>query len=328
MNFRITRINFVLTASFFIFCACSSNAQEQTDQLTVSPSGVSDLKRTYQWTGAWMPMRVSAGDGITALDSKIGRFIHFPKKQAYLNAIQNINKKFPGSAPWATWTVGDLSRAIPVGTTLTDAQHEAYLSLMDQNGVQVFLEIFPFRADIKKNLPIVDAAAEINKWLSKLKHHKSVAGVGIELEYFGKATDSLAAEWNKLIKRHNPKYRMFLRHYSKDFMPPTYRGDGDLIFICDASESTIQELNGAFANWANYFAPTACAFQIGYPADEDDMNGDKQGGWWRLNDPVRTWGDGILPLIKDQKQEIGLIWVTAKSGKSYNKDWDLTSSSR
>jgi hypothetical protein len=322
MNFQTTLINFVLTAGLII-CAVASNAQELTNQVPVSHNGVAALKRTYRWTGAWMPMRISAGDSVTALEKKIGRFIHFQENEAYLNAIQNINKQFPGSAPWATWTVGDLSRAIPAGTPLTDIQHEAYLSLMDEHGVQVFLEIFPFAADAQRKLPAVDAAAAIDKWLSKFRHHKSIAGIGIELEYFGKATDSLAAAWNRLVKHHNPQYRMFLRHYSKDFMPPTFRGDGDLIFICDASESTIPELNGAFANWANHFAPTACAFQIGYPADEDGMDGNKKSGWWRLKDPVRTWGDGILPLIKDQKQELGLLWVTAKSGKSYNKDWDL-----
>jgi len=283
-----------------------------------------NAKRTYRWTGAWIPMRLSAGDGITELDTKIGRFIHFPDNSAYLNAIKNINKKFPGSNPWVTWTVGDLSRAIPQGTTLTDKQHEAYLSLMDQHDIEVFLEVFPFKADPSKNLPAVDAPAEIDKWLNKFKHHKSVVGVGVELEYFGKATDSLTAAWDGVIKRHSSKYRMFLRHYSKEFMPPTYRGSGDLIFICDASESTIPELNAAFASWSNHFAPTACAFQIGYPADEDCMNGSKELGWWRLKDPVAEWGNGILPLIKDEKQEIGLIWVTAKSGKSYNKEWDLT----
>jgi hypothetical protein len=241
-----------------------------------------------------------------------------------VNAVSNINKKFPGSTPWTTWKVGDLSRAIPSGSRVTDAQHEAFLSAMDKNGIQVFLEIFPYGADAKKKLPAVDAVAEIDQWLGKFKHHKSIAGVGIELEYFGKATDSLAKVWDASIKHHDPKYRMFLRHYSKDFMPATYRGSGDLIFICDASESTLSELNNAFGNWANHFAPTACAFQIGYPADEDGMNGSKESGWWRLKDPVREWGDGILPVIKDGKQEIGLIWVTAKSGKSYNQKWDLT----
>lgn len=331
MNFRPVLVSFVLATSLSIYgwvVSINSLRFESFNSPRASSNAsydrTLDLKRTFQWTGTWMPMRISAGDGITELDTKIGRFTHFLEKQSYLNAIRNINGKFPGSAPWTTWTVGDLSRATPAGTNLTDAQHEEYLSLMDKHDIKVFLEVFPFAANAKKNLPDVDAATEIDKWLGKLKHHKSVAGVGIELEYFGKATDSLAAEWNRIVKSHNPKYRIFLRHYSKNFMPPNYRGAGDLIFICDASEGTIAELNSAFASWANYFAPTACAFQIGYPADEDGMNGSKESGWWRLKDPVREWGNGILPLIKNEKQEIGLIWVTAKSGKSYNKAWDLT----
>ncbi len=271
-----------------------------------------------------MPMRISAGDGVTKLDDKIGRFQYFPETQSYVNAVKKINSKFPGSRAWATWTVGDLSRAIPSGSNPTDAQHEAFLTLMDQQGVAVFLEIFPYAADDKKGLPAVDASAEIGRWLTKFKHHKSIAGVGIELEYFGKATDALTKTWYQKVKSYNAAYRLFLRHYSKDFMPPTFRGAGDLIFICDASESTIEQLNEGFASWANHFSPTACAFQIGYPADEDGMNGSKELGWWRLKDPVQEWGDGILPLIRNEKQEIGLIWVTARSGKTYNQQWDLT----
>ncbi|RAW01651.1 hypothetical protein [Pseudochryseolinea flava] len=288
----------------------------------VFDSRISQNKTTYRWTGAWMPMRISAADGVTALDTKIGHFTHLDKKQSYLNAVSNIHKKFPTSQPWVTWTVSDLARAIPVGQNLSDAQHDQYLSAMDEHKVAVFLEVFPIKGD--KANSAVDAVAEIDKWLRKLKHHTSIVGVGVELEYFGKATDSLAAVWDRRIKQHNPKYRMFLRHYSKDFMPPTYRGAGDLIFVCDASEASIADLNNGFANWANHFAPTACAFQIGYPADEDGMDGSNKTGWWRLKDPVRDWGSAILPLIKDEKQELGLIWVTAKSGKSYHKDWDLT----
>jgi hypothetical protein len=326
MTFRLVLITVVFTTSLAVHNTFMSyrSSHDAREAAPTSDRAQVRVRRTYQWTGAWMPMRISAGDGVTELDTKIGRLIHFAENTAYLNAIRNINGKFSGSKKWVTWTVGDLTRAIPAGTNPTDTQHEAFLSLMDQHDIQVFLEIFPFAANPGKNLPGIDAAMEIDKWLGKFKHHKSVAGVGIELEYFGKATDSLAAVWDKRVKGHNPKYRMFLRHYSKDFMPPAYRGGGDLIFICDASEGAIPELNNAFGDWANHFAPTACAFQIGYPADEDNMNGSKDGGWWRLQDPVRDWGNGILPLIKDEKQEIGLIWVTAKSGKSYHQGWDLT----
>ncbi|MGC3944434.1 MAG: hypothetical protein QM762_07940 [Chryseolinea sp.] len=278
----------------------------------------------YTWSGAWIPTRISARDGITELDTKIGRFITLPDKQSHLNLIANINGKFPGSKPWATWTVGDLTRAIPSGETLSDAAHESYLAAMDEKGVAIFLEIFPFKADDSRGQKVTNVEAEIDRWLMKFKHHKCIAGVGVELEYFGKATDDLTAAWDKKLKQHNPNYRLFLRHYNKDYMPATYRGKGDLIFVCDASEANIEDLNKGFAEWANHFAPTACAFQIGYPADEDGMNGSKELGWWRLKDPIKEWGDSILPLIMNFKQELGLIWVTAKSGKSYNSNWDLT----
>lgn len=310
----IIRISFTIV--LIVFAGISVLAQSN------SSLGDSQRKASYRWAGVWIPMRVSAGDGVTKLDTKIGRFIHFDEARSYVNAVQNAHQKFPGASAWATWVVSDLSHAIPSGTNLTLAQHDAYLSAMDEKGIDVYLEVFPMKGD--ERVPARDAAVEIEQWLSRLKHHRCVAGVGIELEYFGKATDSLAAAWDGVIKRHNPAYRMFLRHYSKDYMPPTYRGKGDLIFICDASESTIPELNGAFANWANHFSPTACAFQIGYPADEDGMDGSNKTGWWRLQDPIRDWGNSILPLIRNQSQELGLIWVTAKSGKGYHQKWDLT----
>lgn len=284
---------------------------------------ISKASASFKWTGAWQPTRRSAGDGITKLDIKIGHFITLPK-ESLANVIFNVQNKFPGSAPWATWAVGDLSRITPAYPGISDATHEAWLYYMDRLGVRVYLEIFPFKANSKKGITATDIPAEMEIWLKKFKHHRCVVGMGIDLEYLGKATDSAVAIWDAKLKSVKPSYRLFLRHYNPDFMPPTYRGKGDLIFINDASEGKLDELNKGFADWANRFAPTACAFQLGYPADEDGMNGSAEQGWWRLSDPVKDWGDAILPLIRDPKQELGYIWVTAQSGKSYNTDWDLT----
>jgi hypothetical protein len=270
----------------------------------------------FSWSGAWQPVRKSAGDGVTKLDIKIGTFINLPDPALLAKVIFHVNKKFPHSKPFATWAVGDLSKLTPAHKGLSAEEHEAYLSHMDKAGVTVFLEVFPFKGD--------DVPAMIDQWLGKFSHHTCVAGLGIELEYYGKATDSLTKVWDEKVKSHRPAYRLFLRHYSPSFMPPVYRGKGDLLFIDDASEGTIAELNKGFADWANHFYPTACAFQLGYPADEDGMNGSKESGWWKLKDPIRDWGNGILPLIRHADQELGLIWVTAKSGKSYNATWDLS----
>ncbi|RPE09696.1 hypothetical protein EGT74_22240 [Chitinophaga lutea] len=283
---------------------------------------------SFKWTGAWQPTRKSAADGITQLDVKIGSFITLPDKASLANVIFNVNNRFPGSAPLATWAVGDLSRITPAYEGLPAEVHEHYLSYMDQLGVTVFLEIFPFKANPKKGIGQTNVTAAIDEWLGKFKHHKCVAGMGIELEYFGKATDSMARVWDEKIKSHGAGYRMFLRHYNGDYMPPSYRGKGDLIFINDASEGTLEELNQGFARWANRFSPTACAFQLGYPADEDHMNGTNTSGWWTLKDPIKDWGKALLPLIKNPEQELGFIWVTARSGKTYNAGWDLTKGAR
>lgn len=272
--------------------------------------------KTYAWTGTWHFTRTSAADGITALDIKIGKNVTLPNNSAYLQAIYNVNNRFPGSGAFTTLAVGELTKLTPAAQSLTEIEQESYLTTMDKMGVVVFIELFPFKkADVSK---------EIDFWLGKYKHHKSVMGVGIELEYYHKATDSMAKAWDEKVKSHGTGYRLFLRHYDPSYMPPTYRGKGDLLFIDDASEGTREELNKGFANWAKRFAPTACAFQIGYPADEDGMDGSSATGWWKLKDPIKQWGDELLALAANPNQQLGLIWVTVKSGKSYHQSWDLT----
>lgn len=83
-------------------------------------------------------------------------------------------------------------------------------------------------------------------------------------------------------------------------------------------------MNADYTKWAEHFAPSACAFQIGYPADEDGMDGKNTTGWWKLKDPIKDWGNSLLAGIKHPKQEIGILWVCVKSGKTYNAKWDLT----
>jgi hypothetical protein len=164
----------------------------------------------------------------------------------------------------------------------------------------------------------------INEWLGKLKHHKSVRGFGIDLEYFSRVDDATAKAWDEAIKAHNPEYRMLLKHWEQAYMPPAYRGKGDIIFINTSSEATVEALNEEYARWAAHFAPSACAFQIGYPADEDGMDGKNDKGWWTLSNPIKDWGTSLMAKLTEPRQEIGLLWVCVRSGKTYNTGWDLT----
>jgi hypothetical protein len=268
----------------------------------------------FVWTGMRNPCKQSAADGLDSsqLGKKIGAFITLADKSEWAQVVFNVNNRFPESKPWVTWAVG----AVRDATSLTDAQHEEYLDHMDALGVVVFLELSPNRGD--------DVPALIDAWLAKLKHHPCVKGLGVDLEFYQPADDAMAQEWDEQIKRINPDYRLLLKHWEQRFMPPSYRGRGDLIFINTSSEATPDALNEEFAEWTRHFAPSAVAFQIGYPSDEDGMDGNSAKGWWTFDDPIRDWGRALLAKIGETDQEIGLLWVCVKSGKTYNADWDLT----
>ena len=270
---------------------------------------------SYKWTGMRNPCKVSAEDGLNEkqLSRKIGTFITLANEDEWAHAIFNVNNRFPNSRPWVTWAVGDLKDATP----LPDDVHEAYLAHMDLLGVEVFLEVWPSGKDVN---------ALIDTYLTKYKHHPSVVGFGVDLEYAKRVDDATAKAWDERIKSHNPRYRLFLKHWELGYMPKTYRGDPKLgpIFINMSSEASIDALNREFVEWAAHFAPAAVAFQIGYPTEEDGMDGTAKTGWWKLNDPIKDWGDSLIAGIQHPTQEVGLLWVTARSGKTYNAKWDIT----
>jgi DNA-binding beta-propeller fold protein YncE len=266
----------------------------------------------FKWSGARVPSKVSAGDGVTKLGTKIGTFLVPTNAEDVARTVFNVNHHLPGTRPWMTLAVGTLPEAAPIAPEVT----EQILSRMDSSGADVFLEIYPRKTN--------DVPAALDDWLGKYKQHTSVKGFCVDLEYYKAVTDDMAKAWDEKIKSFNPAYRLALKHWEQNFMPPTYRGRGDLIFIDTSSEASIDELNAGFVSWANHFAPGAVGFQFGYPADEDGMNGSNTNGWWRLKDPVKDWSDSLAAKINNPKQELGLLWVTARSGKTYNTNWDLT----
>jgi len=264
---------------------------------------------SFKWTGMRNPCKVSAEDGVTKLGTKIGKFITLQNEES-AHAIFNVNNRFQGSTPWATMAVGP----VPDAATVTPEAQDRFLKYMDELDVEIFLEIYPRKTN--------DVLAEIDKWLDRFKQHQCVKGLGVDLEYYQRVDDAAAKAWDEKIKSHNAQHRMFLKHWEQSYMPPSYRGD--VIFINTSSEASVEALNAEFPQWASRFAPAACAFQIGYPSDEDTMDGKSSGGWWKLQDPIRNWGDSLLGRMTNSPQELGLLWVCVKSGKTYNANWDLT----
>jgi hypothetical protein len=266
-----------------------------------------------KWSGARIPAKISAGDGVTKLGTKIGTFLTPTNAEDVAQIVFNVNNRLPGTHPWTTLAV----KAPDAAPIAPDVLRNILLR-MDELGVDIFLEIYPRKTND------VLASLDAYSWVASTTPHKCIKGFCVDLEYYKAVTDDAAKAWDEKIKSRNASYRLALKHWEQNFMPPTYRGKGDLIFIDTSSESSIEELNSGFVDWANHFAPTAVAFQFGYPADEDGMNGSNTNGWWKLKDPVKDWSESLVSKINNPKQELGILWVTAKSGKTYNANWDLT----
>ena len=236
----------------------------------------------------------------------------FPEPRSWEAAIRKMTSYFEGSAPCAVWIVGVMGKT-PRYAHLdfpgdpakysniefeTVDKHERYLSYFDKAGIKVFLQVEPANADMETLIDLV---------LGRYKHHPSVIGLGVDVEWNREADkpgygcevdDATAQKWEAKVKSYNPKYRMFLKHWDVKWMPPTYRGD--IVFVNDGQEfKTFDEMLDRFPNiWAKAFYPNTVVFQIGYNSDKP---------WWGpLSTPPKTIG---AELAKRCRQDIGIVWV-------------------
>jgi hypothetical protein len=219
-----------------------------------------------------------------------------------------IAAKFPGAKPEAIWIVSrlkgrgtEMSFPVPPGgdpliTGMSEDLSEPVLQLFDKLGYRVWLQTEPGWAPVDKAFHVM---------LDRYGHHACVIGVGVDIEWHRSnnpdlgdpVTDEMARTWLAAARSHNPAYRMFLKHFREDVMPPTAR-DG-ILFVDDSqifksSDDMIQE----FAKWGRTFAPAPVGFQYGYPSDRP---------WWSLmKDPVKEIGDRILAATPNTE---ALIWV-------------------
>ena len=235
----------------------------------------------------------------------------FPEPQGWQKAIQTMSGYFDGSIPCAIWIVGKFERNKAChlffpsdGKTYTNIQfedvdtHEKFLSHFDDAGIKVFLQVEPASADMPTLIDLV---------LNRYKHHPCVIGFGVDVEWHRESekpewgvpvTDQQAEEWEKRVKAHNPQYKLFLKHWDREWMPENYRGD--IVFVDDSQIlPNFDAMLDEFVNdWAAYFYPNMVFFQIGYPSDKP---------WWqKLNNPPFDIGRGIATRIK---QNCGIFWV-------------------
>lgn len=238
----------------------------------------------------------------------------FPKADEWISVAGEMEAKYPGSVGSYVWIVGTVSGNrtkysctlnFPLDEKIEGVnpfpvdQNEDFLDMCDRMGYAVWLQVEPGDCD----LPALAAAT-----MRRYKHHPSVRGFGVDVEWFHPAgtdgygvaiTDDLAAEIDRAVKGVDKRYNFFLKHWDADWMPPTYRSD--IVFVNDSQgHYSLESMKEEFAAWTEAFHPNPVMFQIGYEADEDL--------WKTLDDPARDLGEflsGGLPI----GQKIGIIWV-------------------
>jgi peptidoglycan/xylan/chitin deacetylase (PgdA/CDA1 family) len=233
-----------------------------------------------------------------------------PGPEYWARVGKEMSAKFPGSTPEAIWIVGrhtdrgiELPFAIgevgdPLITGKDDPKDrtEKALTLFDELGFRIWLQVEPRFASVDKLLHLV---------LKKYGHHRSVIGVGIDVEWYKSTdpdagepvSDELANQWLGIARSYNPKFRLFLKHWLVEKMPPTAR-DG-ILFVDDSQIlPSLDAMVDEFAVWAKAFAPAPVAYQIGYPSDRP---------WWsKLKDPPKEIGERIINVAPNTE---GIYWV-------------------
>lgn len=235
----------------------------------------------------------------------------FPEPAEWQRAIEAMSGYFPGATPGAIWIVGGFKRPTicrlmfpSEGASFPNIEfadsdgHERFLSHFDRAGIRVFLQVEPANADVPTLIDLV---------LGRYGHHPCVIGFGVDVEWYREAErpewgvpvdDETARGWETRVRSHNPAYRLFLKHWDFNWMPPRYRGE--IVFIDDSQEFKNQEalLDEFQALWAERFFPNPVYFQIGYNADKP---------WWqKLDNPPLDIG---LALARRIRQDCGIIWV-------------------
>jgi len=230
-----------------------------------------------------------------------------PGPEYWAGVGRQMADRFPNARPETIWIVGRLHGegtllSFPAGTdhplihATEEDGNEATLKLFDKLGVRVWLQVEPGNAPVEELIHLM---------LERYGHHASVIGVGVDVEWYrstdkpaGQAvTDAEAIAWLAAARAHSPDYRLFLKHWEIDKMPPTVR-EG-LFFIDDSQElASLDDMVAEFAVWGRAFAPAPVGFQYGYESDRH---------WWRqLEDPPAVIGQRILDAVPNTA---GLYWV-------------------
>ncbi|MBO4704316.1 MAG: hypothetical protein J5647_01115 [Spirochaetaceae bacterium] len=238
----------------------------------------------------------------------------FPSVSEWDKYAEHMQSGFEGSSGSYVWIVGYVEGNgvkkqcvlnFPIDTKIeyvTDFpmdMNEEFLTMADEKGYSVWLQVEPGDADI------VELAGAV---MRHYKNHKSVKGFGIDVEWYHPwgtdgygvpLTDEIAEQIDKKIKKIDKRFNYFVKHWDEEWLPPTYRSD--MIFVNDSQgHRSLQSMKHEFDSWAEHFAPNPVMYQIGYPADKRI--------WSTFDKPEYELGE-YLAKGAGENQNVGIIWV-------------------
>jgi len=249
----------------------------------------------------------------------------FPTANKWVSYVNKMSDYYTGSNGTLIWIVGTIREDkkdrkknycrlnFPKPSSAGDTtdilfsyddvdENEAALTAFDKAGFSVWLQVEPGDADLVTLATIV---------MNKYKSHPCVKGFGIDVEwikpagtngYGTKLSDSAAQKVDEAVKKINPNYSVFVKHWDSRWLPKTYRSD--MIFVNDSQQfGSLEEMQEDFQKWANYYTPNSVMFQIGYEADK---------ALWGNNafkNPARDLGGYLVNGLEQNGQKRGIIWV-------------------
>jgi hypothetical protein len=252
----------------------------------------------------------------------------FPTPDEAATVMKNIAKKFDQAIPSAVWIVGGIHnkdchlefeqmQTSDPHIKFSNPQHsphEEYLTKFDEIGAKVYLQVEAGRADMKELIRLV---------LDKYSHHPSVAGFGIDVEWYpsdgetngsGEKVDvkldtNYLKELEALVKCYEPCYKIFVKHYDAEYLGK--EPVGDVVYINDSYgfKKGMNDFVKEFSDWANQFYPNEVGFQIGYEGLDNNIKEDY--AWWsKLDDPILEMTQAVMNKMKYKNmQTVNVYWV-------------------
>ena len=234
----------------------------------------------------------------------------------WTSVAQQMSAKFQGFTPGGVLVIGEIDGAPGTATSTflpfpkptgtypnvnfgTTDVIEPLLDAYDSAGLKVFLQVESADADIPMLMNLI---------MDRYKHHPSVIGFGVDVEWYHEAqfpgfgrpvTDSEVNAWAAQVKTFDPNYDLMIKHW--DFAYLSNARPDNVLFLTDSENvGSLSVITNEYIAWIDHFGDSQVGFQIGYPSDIS---------WWgSLNDPA---SEIINPVITARPNaNIGAIfWV-------------------